>query len=100
MSFTMGYTPQECTVVLTPGADFVCTLSRVDSQPWPAGLQLTLQLGTHQWDAELSGDLATWVVDQELVDAALADDPQHARLWYVDGDTRLLWAAGRVQVQR
>jgi hypothetical protein len=101
MTFTMGYAPQDFLVVLTPGADFVSALARPDEAAWDPGLRLTLDLGPdHQWDAELSGQTATWLVDSEDVDAALASNPSSARLWYVDGETRLLWAVGRVSVRR
>lgn len=100
MTFRLGYAPQDFLVLLTPGADFVASLRRTDEEPWPDGLVLTIDLGgPHQWVAELAGQEASWDVDAEAVDAALAASPSKARLWYTQGDTRLLWATGRVSTR-
>lgn len=98
--FTLGYAPQEFTVLLTPGADFVSGLTTRDGSPWPDGITVTLDLGTgHVWPATVSGASLSWDVDAALVDAALADNPPRARLWYALAETRLLWATGHVSVR-
>lgn len=95
MTFTLGYTPEKFRLVITAGSDFYAPLTRSDGVPWPAGCQLVLDFdnGT-TWPATLQGANATWDVDQDDVDALIATRPRKVRLWYVEGETRLLWAQG------
>lgn len=95
MSFTLGYTPEKFKLALTAGSDFFSALTRSDGASWPDGTQLVLEFDTGaSWPAALSGATATWDIDQDVVDAVIAARPRKVRLWYVDGETRLLWAQG------
>lgn len=99
-TFTLGQAPHRMTVVLAAGADFVASLYRDDGQPWPAGegvgcsLKLTEEIA---WFGPASGAAINFEVDSEEVDAAIAETPKTAKLYYEDGQgLRLLWAMGPV----
>lgn len=110
MTFTLGFAPENFSVLLSAGSDFVAALRRSDNTAWPAGITLTLDFGAVtnpatpdadpvpvQWAATLNGPTATWDVDETQV--ALALLATKVRLWYVEGETRLLWASGAVKVK-
>lgn len=101
MTFTLGYTPEKFKLVLAAGADFFSALTRSDGQPWPVGSELILDFAgaAPSWTATLSGATATWDVDQADVDALIAARPRKVRLFYVDGEARLLWAVGALDVK-
>lgn len=95
-SFTLGQAPSRMTVVLAAGADFVATLTRNDGENWPSGAAVELELGETVWAALVTGDTLTWDVDEAVVATVLASPPAKARLYYVNGATRMLWASGPV----
>lgn len=88
------------TVVLSPGTDFVATLARSDGVAWPAGTAIQLQLDAQSpLSASITGTTVSFDVSDTLVDAAIALNPKKAKLYYINGSTKLLWAAGPVVVQ-
>jgi len=87
---TLGAVPIPLTVHLSRGSDFSCVLHS-NSGDWPDSAEITLEVGTETWTAELAGPDATFTVDQDDVDTAIAAGPRHVRLWYTDGELRLLW---------
>lgn len=98
MSVVLGSVPQTLKVVLVPGADFVSILRRQDGLNWPVA-DLILEFLTDpitEWTADIVGAVATWNIDQNDVDELLALKPRGVKLWYVEGDLRLLWAQGEV----
>lgn len=95
MTFTLGYTPEKFKLIVASGSDFFSSLRRSDDTDWPESSLVTLDFGNEmQWDATLDGPTATWDVDQAEVAAVIAAKPKKVRLWYVDGEVRLLWASG------
>lgn len=101
----LGTLPQTMNLVLSAGSDFVASLVLEDESgqqtPYPAGVAVSLELdggdgAPATWTASIDGAVASWNVDEDLVDAALQADLTRLRLWYVDGATRLLWAKGAV----
>jgi len=100
MAFTLGSAPEKFKVVVSAGSDFFSALTRSDGQPWPDGAELIIDFGdaAPAWHAALAGATATWAVDEADVDALIAAKPKKVRLFYVDGDTRLLWAQGALAV--
>jgi uncharacterized membrane protein len=98
-SFMLGAAPERMTVVLAAGTDFVATLTRDDGVVWPDGTVVELRVGSTTWAATVAGATVTWDVDEVAVDAVLATNPTKARLYYVAGATRMLWASGPVVVR-
>jgi hypothetical protein len=99
-SFTLGQAPYRMTVVLSPGTDFVATMTRDDGQPWPDGTVIELALvGGATWPGTVAGASVNWDVNETLVQAAVDAGVKHAKLYHVNGDTRVLWAAGPVVVR-
>jgi hypothetical protein len=88
------------TVVLSPGTDFVATLARSDGQSWPAGTAIQLQLDAQApLTSTITGATVNFNIADTVVDAAIALSPKKAKLYYINGATKLLWAAGPVVVQ-
>lgn len=94
MSVILGRPPEKLKVTVSPGSIFASSIRRADGQSWREGVQLVLDFGTVEWTAQTSGDLALWGESAAEVDAMLATRPRGVKLWYVDGDTRVLWASG------
>lgn len=95
MSFTLGFTPEKFKLVVAAGSDFYASLVRSDGNDWSDSAELILDFADGAtWTADLSGATATWDVDQDDVDVVIALKPKKVRLWYVDGETRTLWAQG------
>lgn len=92
---TLGYSPTQMRLLLTAGADFVTTLVSQDGD-WPATAAITIEVGTATWTATLTGPEARFDVDQTEVDAVIAQTPRSFRLWYTDGEARLMWGRGPV----
>lgn len=101
MTVTLGSVAQGLAVNLTLHADFVCAMRRSDGQDWPESVvSLEFQVRDGEpvtWNATLSGDTAQWNVDQDEVDALIEMRPRAVRLWYIQGELRLLWAQGEVE---
>lgn len=95
----LGYSPTHMTLTLAEGGDFVTTLVSQDGD-WPATAVITIEVGTAEWTATLVDNEARFSVDQVEVDAVIAESAKTFRLWYTDGDTRLLWGSGPVTVSR
>lgn len=101
MTFTLGYAPEKFKLTVTAGADFFQALTRSDDVPWSSTAELILDFdnAAPAWHATLSGATATWDVDQTEVDALIAARPRKVRLYYVDGETRLVWGVGALDVK-
>lgn len=99
MSVKLGYSPASMTLTLTEGGDFVTTLVSQDGD-WPVTAVISIEVGAATWIATLSTNEARFNVDQIEVDAVVAEEPRSFSLWYVDGETRLLWGRGPVVVVR
>lgn len=99
MAFTLGFAPEKFDVDVSAGADFYSSLRRKDGTDWAATAQVILDFGVgiNPWVATLTGPVATWDIDQAVVDAVIAAKPKKVRLWYVDGGTRLLWGSGALK---
>lgn len=84
------------TLVLPTGADFVASLTRQDGTDWPAGpgIGVQIEVGAATWVATTAGPTVTWDVDEALVAAVIATAPKKARLVYVNGASKVLWATG------
>jgi hypothetical protein len=106
---TLGRTPEQLTLVVNPGADFVANLKvQRDGAPysWPTGTTLVLgiQIGNRpetSWSFTLSGNTASLVIPESELRAVVQrrDSNPRARLYLRYGDEQpILWAAGKVQV--
>ncbi len=86
MPLTLGSRPERLTVLLTPGSDFLLTLrpSAASGSTWKPGVRLELVIGTRVWVANAVDNAATFAIDQDEVDAALAQEDLAARLYYVE----------------
>lgn len=103
MALTLGTKPEGLRVYLNPGADLMFSIRSVSS-PWAPSIRLVLEIGTMQFEAKISSprwDIATFIIDQDEVDAALAQSDLTAKLWYIDpvdgtreSEVRLLLAKG------
>lgn len=99
--FSLGQTPHRMTTVLSPGADFVATLTRNDGVDWPVGtgVQLVVEGQVAPWAAVVAGPSLTWEIDEAVVDAVIATNlAKKGKLYYINGTTRILWASGPVVV--
>lgn len=94
MTFTLGRAPEKLRVVVSADGDFISGIRRADGTDWPVGTSLILDFGGTEWPSVNTADLALWSVDAAQVDALIAARPRRAQLWFVDGETRLLWASG------
>lgn len=85
MALTLGTKPEQLKVLLNPGADFLLTLRPREGSGvvWGDDVRLELVIGERTWTADVSANAATFAVDQDEVDAALAQEDLSARLWYV-----------------
>jgi len=102
VTFTLGRTPDKFELVLSNDADFVSALRRPDTAgPWPLTLEATIEIATEtptEWTATVDEQYLRWEVDEAEVATVIAARPKKAKLWYVDGTTRLLWATGTVKI--
>lgn len=98
MTFTLGNTPQDMVVQIAEGADFVSTIRRDDGD-WPDGIVIELRIGDTTWPSTIVGDEARWNVDKDIVAPVLDNAFAPARLYYIDGDTELLWAKGGLDIR-
>lgn len=94
----LGFSPVSMTLALANSADFVTTLQSQDGD-FPTSAAISIEVGTSTWTATIVGNEARFNVDQTEVDVVIAQSPRHFRLWYVDGETRLLWGSGTVLVR-
>lgn len=99
-SFTLGQTPHQMTVVLSPGADFVATLIRSDGEDWPTGtaVDLVIDAGT-PLAAVVTGPNVAWDIDSAVLDPIIAGHPKKARLYHTLAGDTVLWALGTVVVK-
>lgn len=101
MTFKLGYKPEKFTFEVSPGSDFFGGLEREDGTDWPAGSQVELEVvGGESFDAALTGAVASWVIDETKVDEIIALKPKKIRIWYIEGETRLVWAIGSLAVSK
>ena len=103
-TISLGAAPLQLTVTLVRGADFVQQLTRKDGTPWPTDAQVTLELihadtANTRWDATLSESTAVWNVDTAEVEATIAKRIRGAKLWYVQGELKVLWGMGDADIQ-
>jgi hypothetical protein len=93
MSFVMGNVPQDAGLMLNADGDFSAALLRKDGVDWEDDVEAIIVFSTgDEWAASRDGARLVWNVDEAVVDALLAKSPPTARLFYVRGDVRLLWA--------
>ena len=85
MALTLGQKPESLKVLLSPASDFMVTLrpKATSGVIWPDGVRLELQIGARTWVAAVNANAATFIEDQDEVDAVLAQDDLTARLWYI-----------------
>ena len=85
MALTLGTKPDSLKVLLNPGGDFMVTLrpKAGSGVTWPDGIRLELVIGAITWIATVNANEATFIEDQDAVDAVLAQDDLSARLWYI-----------------
>lgn len=99
MTFTLGASPENLSVILTQGADFNTTLHNSDGN-WSPTATIELRFGVDPenpittWSAVITDDDAVFAVDKAVVDVLLAETDKSVRLWYIDGTTDLCWAKG------
>lgn len=99
---TLGAKPKTLRVELVAGADFVTGLrSEVSGvwTDWEVGTELSIVFNDPDettWTANIDGSLAQWNEDEADVDALIEAHPRKAKLWYVNGPVKLLWAMGEV----
>lgn len=99
MTFTMGRAADTFTLYLTTDADFIDALIRKDGEDWALTVVATLTFPTDpitEWVGTLNGERIEWNVDVVDVAEVIAARPKKVKLWYVNDDIRLLWAAGVV----
>jgi len=86
---------------LAAEADFFATLVRNDGVTWPDGVTVEIAIDDNDpWPAVLNGPRAVWEVDETDVATVIEASPKKARLYYTEGDVRVLWASGPVVVTR
>lgn len=98
-TFNLGNQPLPMSVTLIRGGDFVTSLVRTDGDDWPdtAGAHLDFDDDdATSWVATVAGPAISWAVDKVDVAALIERSPQNARLFYIDGDTDLVWGVGTV----
>lgn len=99
MSFTLGRAPEAFKLILVSNADFISGLRRTDGQDWSDTIEVTIEIETDpitRWVGGVSGDLIEWNVDVAEVQPVYDQRPRKAKLWYIDGEIRLVWAEGAV----
>lgn len=101
MTRSIGWTPIELPVFLTPGSDFIQTIRTSDGSQWAAGTAATLVFddpAATSWAATVAGDSLSWSVDKALVAALLDAGPVTAQIRYSDGaGVDLTWIEGLVR---
>lgn len=98
-TITLGMTPDRLKVILVADADFLASLRRKDDADWPQS-QVILDFGAIEWPATIQASTAVWNVNEDDVNALIEARPREVRLWYIEGDQRILWALGDVEIQR
>lgn len=99
MSVQLGTTPEQMTLALTEGADFVCTLVSNDGA-WPVGAVVAITVAGTTWTATIVGSEARFNVDKAAVDTVIGTTPRTFRLTYTEGAADLVWGRGAVVVTR
>lgn len=89
----LGIQPETLRVILTTGADFLCTI-RLNVN-YPAGTTLSLVFPTTTWTATISTTDAVFSVDKAITDTIADGTP--VSLKYVNGTTDQVWAVGTVK---
>jgi hypothetical protein len=90
----LGLMPEALRVILSDGADFLCTLQLDDDWPVGTALSLTFDSGITAWTATIGGTDAVFSVDKAVTD--LVPDGTAAKLVYTNGSTDQVWAVGTV----
>lgn len=86
----LGLAPEALRVILTTGADFLCTLRL--NEDWPAGASLSLDFASGgSWDAVIAGTDAVFSETSSTADTI--PDKTGVQLTYY-GDTTQVWAIG------
>lgn len=98
-SIVLGTKPLDLIVDLTANADFTSTLKNVDND-WSPTAEIELRFGYGEdiitWAAEITGDLAVFNIDKELVNTLLDTRIRNATLFYIDGEAEIAWGVGDV----
>lgn len=97
-SIALGQIPDDLAITLVRGADFIASISTRDSSDWPDGLIVTVAFDDEDstvFTADVTGPTIAFDVDKAIVETLIDATPRLARLFYIDGDTDLLWAVGR-----
>lgn len=98
MAVTLGYTPNKATLLLSEGADWVCSLS--EGGPWPAGTEVWCEVGGERWDADVSAEDGVAVFRVESAETDLIATRAAFRIYYsIPGSpsTEYLWFTGNVK---
>lgn len=89
----LGLQPETLRVILTTGADFLCTVRLNENWPGSTVLSLVFDDGT-SWSATISTTDAIFSVDKAVADVVPDNTP--VKLRYVNGTTDQIWAVGTV----
>jgi hypothetical protein len=95
MTVALGSAPESMRLVLTSGADFICTIVSNDGD-WPSGAVIAIETEYTVWTATIVGPEARFNVDKDEVDALIAQKPRRFRLAYAEGTADLVWGSGLV----
>lgn len=85
---------------LTRNADWIRAIEAV-TPGFLVGDRVEIRFDTGDiWaaDVDAASSLATWDIDKIPVNTLIALAPKKARLYYISGDTDLLWAVGKVTI--
>ena len=99
MPTTLGYKPIKGTLLLSDGADWVCTLTTGDV--WPEGTTVWCEVGDlPQWDAVVDEPTGTaaFVVQSDVTDPVESGEPFTIYLRYPSSPTaEYAWFEGKVK---
>ena len=95
MSIPFGFKPTNISVFLSKDGDFFTTLQNADGN-WSGTAQIELRFGTTVWSSVISGEDAVFDIDSVQVNEVIASKVRNARLFYIDGDTEIVWGEGPV----
>jgi len=98
MTVTLGATPIDAELVLSPDTGFVCTFRR-PSGAWPDGMTAEIRIGAQVWQATVVADEANWDIDSATVDALIATNPRRAQVYVTIDGVPALWFSGPVKIR-
>ena len=101
MTTPLGYQPNRGKLILSVGADWVCTLQE-QRTTWPEGTEVWCEVDGQTWDAVVTPATATaaFVVQSDSTDSV--DDGAEFRIYKrypTSPTTEYLWFLGRVERQ-